>query len=144
MGLGFYDLAALPHQYDVVWCLYPRREDRLGPGPIARPCLVLDVRRDTESNKAGLVVSYGTGNLDGGSAGDLVIDDWDEIRALGLHKPTRFALSLQSRMFLPWCIEYFVPPVYVQQADIVAGALSDSQIERLVECLATRGLRPYE
>jgi hypothetical protein len=144
MGLSFYDLAALPNQYDIVWCLYPRREDKLAPGPVARPCLVLDVRRDTESNRAGLLVSYGTGNIDSAPpGGDLVIDEWDEIHELGLHKPTRFALSLQSRMLLPWCVEYFIPPVYVRHAGVIAGSLSEKQIERLVECLAIRGLKPF-
>ena len=145
MGLSFYDVAALPKQYDIVWCLYPRREDKLLPGPVARPCLVLDVRVDEQIKRAALLVAYGTGEFDEERHGevDLIIDDWDEARALGLHKPTRFALSLQSRMLLPWCAEYFVPQYYVQQAGVIAGSLTDDQIERMIECLATRGLEPF-
>jgi hypothetical protein len=49
------------------------------------------------------------------------------VRALGLHKPTRFALSLQSRMLLPWCVEYFVAPSYLAQCGIIAGSLTVEQ-----------------
>ena len=145
MGWKFYDLTALPNQYDIVWCLYPQREESLAPGQIARPCLVLDVQADMKNSRAGLIVAYGTGQLDEAIHGtDLIIDDREEVRALGLHKPTRFALSLQSRMRLPWCVEYFVPQSYVVAARIISGALAPEQIERLVACLDKRGLRPYK
>jgi hypothetical protein len=145
MGYSFYDLASLPRQYDIVWCLYPRREDKLAPGPVARPALVLDVRVNAKERQAALIVAYGTGVLNEATQGkiDLIIDDWDEIRALGLHKPTRFALSPQSRMQLPWCVEYFVPPMYLATAGIIAGSLDDGQIRRLIACLAARNLKPY-
>ncbi len=73
----------------------------------ARPALVLDVRVNAEQKKAALIVAYGTGVLHEATQRkiDLIIDDWDEVRALGLHKPTRFALSPQSRMQLPWCAD---------------------------------------
>ena len=145
MGYSFYDLASLPRQYDIVWCLYPRREDKLAPGPVARPALALDVRANAEEKKAALIVAYGTGVLNEATQGkiDLIIDDWDEVRALGLHKPTRFALSPQSRMLLPWCAEYFVPPMYLAAAGVIAGSLDDGQIRRLITCLAARSLKPY-
>ena len=145
MGHSFYDLASLPRQYDIVWCLYPRREDKLAPGPVARPALVLDVRVNAEEKKAALIVAYGTGVFDEATQGkiDLIIDDWDEVHALGLHKPTRFALSPQSRMQLPWCAEYFVPPMYLATAGVIAGSLDDGQIRRLIACLAARNLKPY-
>jgi hypothetical protein len=145
MGYSLYDLASLPRQYHIVWCLYPRREDKLAPRPVARPTLVLDVRVNAEEKKAALIVAYGTGVLDEATQGkiDLIIDDWDEVRALGLHKPTRFALAPQSRMQLPWCAEYFVPPTYAAAAGIIAGSLDDGQIRRLIACLAARNLKPY-
>ena len=57
---------------------------------------------NAEEKKAALIVAYGTGEFDEATHGkvDLIIDDWGEVRALGLHKPTRFALSLNSRMQL--------------------------------------------
>jgi hypothetical protein len=145
MGLSFYGLASLPQQYDVVWCLYPRRQDRLAPGPIARPTLVLDVQVQPEQKIARLLVAYGTGEFDEGTHGkiDLIIDDRPEVRALGLLKATRFALSLQSRMLLPWCVEYFVAPSYLAQCGIIAGSLTVEQIDRLTQCLAARGLKPF-
>jgi hypothetical protein len=56
---------------------------------VARPALVLDVRVNAEDKKAALIVAYGTGVLNEATQGkiDLIIDDWDEVRALGLHKP---------------------------------------------------------
>jgi hypothetical protein len=46
-------------------------------------------------------------------------------------------------MQLPWCAEYFVPPMYLATAGIIAGSLDDGQIRRLIECLAARNLKPY-
>jgi len=144
MGHSFYHLDSLPQQYDVVWCLYPHRENRLAPGPVARPVLVLDVRADPERKIGALVVAYGTGEFHSRHEGmDLIIDDRAEYEALGLHKPTRFAVALDQRMCLPWCVEYFVPQAYVRSAGIRAGSLNDKQIERLLECFDARGLKPY-
>jgi hypothetical protein len=144
MGFSYFDLVTLPKQYDIVWCLYPRREDRLLPGPVARPSLVLDARADLRTKRGALLVTYGTGEFDERHVDlDLIIEDWLEVRALGLHKPTRFALSLESRMLLPWCTEYFVPPSYAAAAEVVAGELTKQHVDRLFECLANRGLKPY-
>lgn len=75
MGLSFYDLAALPHQFDIVWCLYPRREDKLAPGPVVRPTLVLDVQVEQTKKIARLLVAYGTGEFNERHTGrDLIID----------------------------------------------------------------------
>jgi hypothetical protein len=136
MGLDFYDLTTLPNQYDLVWCRFPQRKDLSAPGPHIRPCLVLDVLVETESARGAVSVAYGTGTFDKAKhRTDLIIDDWKEIRSLGLHKPTRFALSVRSRMLLPWCVEYFVPQPYVAKANIILGALTEKQIERLTACL---------
>jgi hypothetical protein len=120
----------------------PRREDKLAPGPIARPVLVLDVRINTDNESGALLVAYGTGEFDPAIHGeiDLIIEDWEEVRALGLHKPTRFSINPRSRMFLPWCAEYFVSPTYVAEAGIYAGSLSQAQQARLVACFQRRGI----
>jgi hypothetical protein len=136
MGLTFYDLATLPFQYDLVWCRYPQRENLFVPGPWIRPCLVLDVLADWESARAALVVAYGTGIFDRAKhKTDLIIDDWKELRSLGLHKPTRFALSHSARMKLPWCAEYFESQPYMAKTNIILGSLTEKQIERLIACL---------
>jgi hypothetical protein len=136
MGLTFYDLKTLPNQYDLVWCRYPQSESRSVPGAHVRPCLVLDALADLESARGALSVAYGTGTFDKMKhKTDLIIDDWKELRGLGLHKPTRFALSARSRMLLPWCVEYFVPQPYHAMANIVLGTLTAKQIERLSACL---------
>ena len=113
------------------------------PGPVARPALVLDIKVNFERQIAAILVTYGTGNLEEQDVGgDLIIDDWEEVRELGLHKPTRFALSPRSRMLLPWCTEYFVPPFYVASAGIKIGSLTSEQIGRAMRAFAVRGLDP--
>jgi hypothetical protein len=141
MGYSYFPLDSLPQQYDVVWCLYP--EYRLTPGPIARPGLVLDVRINKEQQVGALIVTYGTGEFEARHFREDLIILANEYEALGLHKNTRFALSLNSRKCLPWCAEYFVPPSYAKSQNIVAGSLNEYQIKRLRVCLAARGLQPY-
>ena len=141
MGLTFYPLDTLPQQYDVVWCLYP--ESGLAPGPIARPSLVLDVELNQELQIGGVICTYGTGEFDNTHIGkDLIILN-HEYRALGLHKPTRFALALKSRMELPWSPKYFVASEYAKSQNVIIGGLNGYQIDRMLACLKARGLKPY-
>jgi len=141
MGLNFYPLNTLPQQYDVVWCFYPA--SGLAPGPIPRPSLVLDVKINKEKQIGGLICTYGTGEFDASHfRGDLIILG-TEYEALGLHKQTRFALSLNSRMQLAWCSEYFLAPAYVKSQNIIIGGLNGYQIDRMLACLKARGLKPY-
>jgi hypothetical protein len=142
MGLNFYPINTLPQQYDVVWCLYP--ESGLAPGPIARPSLVLDVRVNAAQNIGAIICTYGTGEFDSRHIGKDLIILPHEYRGLGLHKQTRFALSLNSRMQLAWCSEYFMAPEYARSRNVIAGALSDLQIERMLDCLKARNLKPYD
>ncbi|WP_375780839.1 hypothetical protein ACE103_20070 [Bradyrhizobium sp. ma5] len=141
MGHIGYPLSTLPRQYDVVWCLYP--ESGLAPGPVARPSLVLDVRINQKEQLGAVICTYGTGEFDSSHfAADLIIPS-NEYKSLGLHKPTRFALSLNSRMQLLWGPKYFVAPEYVRSANVVIGGLNDVQIQRMLACLKHRGLQPY-
>ncbi len=142
MGLTYYPVDTLPQQYDVVWCFYP--ESGLAPGPIARPSLVLDVRINKEQQIGALVCTYGTGEFDYSHfKGDLIILG-NEYEALGLHKQTRFALSLNSRMQLAWCSEYFLAPAYVRSQNVIIGGLNGHQIDRMLACLKARNLKPYQ
>lgn len=141
MGYSHLPLDSLPQQYDVVWCRYP--EYRLTPGPIARPGLILDVRINQEQQVGAVIVTYGTGEFEAKHFKEDLVILAPEYQAMGLHKATRFALSLNSRKCLPWCSEFFVPPAYVKSKGIVAGALTQRQIERTAACLKARGLEPY-
>ena len=141
MGYSYFPINSLPQQYDVVWCLYP--EYKLTPGPIARPGLVLDVRINEEQQIGALIVTYGTGEFEARHFKEDLIILGNEREALGLHKHTRFALSLNSRKCLPWCSEFFVPPSYARAQNIVTGSLTQPQIDRMLACLKTRGLEPY-
>jgi hypothetical protein len=137
MGLTYYPLNTLPQQYDVVWCLYP--ESGLTPGPVARPSLVLDVRVNKEKQIGALVCTYGTGEFDSTHLGKDLIILPHEYMALGLHKQTRFALSLNSRMQLAWSSEYFLAPEYVRSQRIIMGGLNGHQIDRMLACLRGSG-----
>jgi hypothetical protein len=145
MGWAFYDLKTLPDVHAIVWCKWPQREDKLAPGPIARPVLVRETRvmMTLDGQEYGaLLVSYasGEGIDDASRRVDLVIESRLEITSAGLHKPTRFSLNPADRKLLPWCEEYFVAPEYVQNTHIVAGKLTDAQLQRMRECLTQRGL----
>lgn len=141
MGITCYPLNTLPQQYDIVWCLYP--ESGLTPGPIARPSLILDVRVNQEAQIGGVVCTYGTGEFEARHFKEDLIILETEYRDLGLHKQTRFALSLNSRMQLLWAPKYFVAPEYVRSQNIIIGSLNGEQIDRMLACLKYRGLEPY-
>jgi hypothetical protein len=144
MGWKFYGLDSLPAQYDIVWCKWPRPADKLTPGPWTRPVLVREVmvfeHTPTKVRYGALVVSYGTGTFDSVARAewDLIIDDWAEIKAAGLHKPTMFSLDSGFKRRLPWCEEYFLSPEYVKSVGVITGRLSPQQIARLHERLERR------
>ncbi|GAC1337803.1 MAG: hypothetical protein NVS4B4_05230 [Bradyrhizobium sp.] len=141
MGLNYYPLNTLPQQYDIVWCRYPL--SGLTPGPVARPSLLLDVKINQQQNIGAIICTYGTSQFNATHFGKDLIILPHEYMALGLHKQTRFALSLKSRMNLAWCSEYFVAPGYAKSQNVIAGALTDKQIERMLACLSAQGLKPY-
>jgi hypothetical protein len=146
MGWTFHDLASLPEVYDIVWCKWPQREDKNRPGKFVRPVLVRETRimQSGDVQYGAVLISYASGEgIDDKSRSiDLCIEDRREFEAAGLHKPTRFSLSLADRKLLPWCEEYFVPPQYVKNAGLVLGKLTAAQRERLRDGLKKRGQSP--
>jgi hypothetical protein len=87
----------------------------------------------TKTQYGALIVSFATGDLLKEELGeiDLIIDDWQEVKALGLHKPTRFSCDPVYRRLLPWGDQYFVAPEYVLGQNVVAGALNQSPARML-------------
>jgi hypothetical protein len=146
MGWRFYSLESLPAQYDIVWCKWPRPADKLKPGPWTRPVLVREVKvfehTPSATRYGAVVVSYGTGEFDRAARADwdLIIGDWPEVKAAGLHKPTMFSLDPGFRKQLPWSEEYFLSPEYVRSVGTIAGRLTSEQISRLRQCLQRRSL----
>jgi hypothetical protein len=145
MGWTFYGISSLPEVHDIVWCKWPQREDRNMPGRIARPVLV----RETEILQKGrvqygaVVISYASGQGIDAAARlvDLCIENPADVKAAGLHKPTRFSLAPTDKKRLPWCEEYFVAPQFVRNMRLVLGKLTDQQRERMRGCLIRRGQR---
>jgi hypothetical protein len=142
MGWTYYDLRTLPNPGDIVWCKWPYKEDRGGPGKVVRPALVREVFENAATSGesyGSLIVSHGTGNLNAASD-DLVVSAWDRVRALGLHKPTRFSLDPADRKHLLWCEEFFVPPGYGANQSLRLGSLGEQELDAMRACLTRRGL----
>lgn len=98
-----------PSPGDIVWCRFPER-GLPGPGPKARPALVLKVG-EAEGRPAA-VVAYGTGRrIDQLYAGEFAITpgDYSAYEAAGLNAPTKFNLARTSGLDFndPW---FAVPP----------------------------------
>lgn len=145
MGFTYHHPDTRPQVYDIVWCKWPRREDKLGPGPWVRCVLVVDVcpmRDDRDGSEFYAVTAqYGTDREKVPQeewTNNLVIDE-NEFRAIGLHKPTVFKFDLGNRKRLPWCEEYFVPQGYVRSQGIIAGSLNTGQRVKFHNCFDARG-----
>jgi hypothetical protein len=135
MGLHYFDISTLPRRYDIAWCRFPL-DGKDEPGIKLRPVLVRATKRDTESGRSAVVVSYGTSNLKLGHRDrvDLVIQNATQLARLNLPMATRFDLDIMS--IAPWCSEFFAIP---QHADsIVTGTLDDEQIARFKTKLKRR------
>jgi hypothetical protein len=146
--MGLLSVESLPNQFDVVWCFFPRKGEKLQPAPEVRPVLVLDVYQSADGKVGSLLVAYGTGIDDDNSpfldkGPDLVIDTMAAARGVGLHKPTRFSMSPERRKQLVWSDEYFAPQAYRTNAGTIAGSLTDAQVARVKECFKQRKLDPY-
>ncbi len=146
MGWTFLYIDDLPEPGELVWCKFPVRENPGNPGPVVRPTLVrqssIHEDRKTGVQFGAVMVSYGTGNFDESHEGlDLIIKDWTRVKAVGLHKPTRFALDGGNTKNLIWCEEYFVPPDYTAGRGIHVGRLNTEEFEEAKACLERRKVR---
>jgi hypothetical protein len=144
--VGFYDPKTAPAAFDVVWCKWPRREDKLGPGPWVRCVLVLDVRPmvdlRTGVEYVAITSAYGTGaeNVSARDLAEHLYISRVECAALGLHKPTVFKLDLASRKRLPWASDYFVTQGYVRAQKMVSGSLNKRQQGRVLTFFSKHSL----
>lgn len=143
--MEFYDPNTEPAVFDIVWCKWPRREDKLGPGPWVRCVLVIDVRRmvdpETDTEYSLVTACYGTDALKVDIAElrrNLYITT-AQVHALGLHKPTVFKLDLENRKRLAWSPKYFVPQGYVRDQSIIAGSLDRQQTALVLAIFGTNG-----
>jgi|SRR5712691_1078242 len=143
MGFSFYPLDTRPNVFDVVWSKWPRREDKLAPGPWVRPVLVLAVTamvdERTGQKFAAVTAQYG-GDFEAHHVSQNLLITAAECRDLGLHKPTVFRLDLGNRKRLPWCEEYFITQGYVRSQKLISGSLNRQQQELVLSCLKGRGL----
>ena len=99
----FYPARESPAALDIVWCRFPRIEDRNNPGPKPRPALVRKVL-----NKGGnfyVEVAFGTSNPKRYSDHDLFIGNLAAMNDFGLPQATIFLLDRTA--VLPWAKEWF-------------------------------------
>jgi len=105
-GLGWFPA---PRPGDIVWCRYPQSQ-LSGPGPKARPALVLRVGED--QGRPVVEVAHGTSQkVDRLYAGEFAITPGDQAayEAAGLSYPTKF--NLGETFELDFNDEWFaVPP----------------------------------
>ena len=135
MGLHYFDISTLPRRYDIAWCRFPL-DGKDEPGIKLRPVLVRATKRDTQSGRSAVVVSYGTSNLKLGRRDrvDLVIQNATQLNRLHLPMATRFDLDIMS--IAPWCSEFFAVPPHA--FSIVTGSLDDEQVARFKSKLRRR------
>lgn len=95
-----------PSALDIVTCYYPETQPEPG-GPKLRPALVLSVLRDKTMGMIALRIAYGTTNLKlmQRSESDLIVQNAEDMRIIGLPRATRF--DLEELVILPWCPPYF-------------------------------------
>jgi hypothetical protein len=131
----YFHISTLPRLHHVVWCRLPQDGGKLGS--TVRPALVRGSKRDPSTERAALLVSYGTTKLNSIKRGhlDLIIQNNLRMTQLDLPMAVRFDLGLTN--WLPWASEFFAPPEH--SLYVVAGPLNDAELTRLRACLKRRG-----
>ena len=134
LRLNYLHPSTLPRLHSIVWCRLPETDGSFGSN--VRPALVRESMRDPAANRAALVVSYGTANLDfnNRSALDLILQNYERLCELELPHAIRFDLDRTN--WLPWCSEFFCPPTH--SAYILAGALTKTEVAALRARLKAR------
>jgi hypothetical protein len=96
-----------PAAFDIVTCNFPERDPEPQGSVKLRPALVLSVLREKGTGRIALKVAYGTTvlKLMQRSQIDLIIQNAQDMRIMGLPRATRF--DLDELATLPWCPPYF-------------------------------------
>lgn len=140
MGYRYRRLDTLPELYDIVGCKWPLDENKTVPGPVVRPCLVLQRKTllDEDGTVYGtLVLSYGSSKqLDQYAHRDFLLKDFKDWKAADLHMATRFSMDRIAEFI--WCEEWFPPHPYIVNRGVHIGQLTDEQVVQLKECLKCR------
>jgi hypothetical protein len=136
MGLRYFHISTLPRLHYIVWCRLPEADGT--PGSSVRPALVRGSKRDRGLRRGAVLVSYGTANLDitKHSRVDLIIQNYERLDELDLPHAVRFDLDFTN--WLPWCEDFFAPPVHSPY--VVAGPLSAAERMALRHLLKQRGI----
>jgi len=134
--LHYFHESTLPRIHHVVWCCLPTPDGKLGES--VTPALVRSTTRHPPTKRGAVLLSPGTTKLDTNNCiqTDLIIQNASRLEQLNLPMAVRFDLGAEIR--LPWAAEFFQPPEH--SFYVVAGALSDNEINRLRVRLHRRGI----
>jgi hypothetical protein len=86
----------MPQLGDVVSAYFPEDERPNNPGIKSRPCVILQVQRSDKPGVWYVRIAYGTTQKilpNELRVGDVPVTKPDNMRAAGLHKPTKFVLT---------------------------------------------------
>lgn len=97
-----------PSLFDIVTGFYPETKPEPG-GPKLRPCLVLQVKQNSNTGQYACKIAYGTKNLKTWLRRDLdvIIQNTSDLDEMGLPMATRFVLDEGALITLPWSPERF-------------------------------------
>lgn len=97
-----------PSVFDIVAGHYRESKPR-GEGPSLRPCLVLDVRRNTRTGEFACKIAYGTKTLRAWARHDrdIIIQNTSDLDEMGLAVATRFVLDEDQCIVMPWKPPHF-------------------------------------
>lgn len=100
-------LSQQPSALDIVTAYYPETQPQ---GDLRlRPCLVMNVLRGKDDGAIACHLTYGTKNLRLAQRQhlDLIVQNMQDMDAMGLAVATRFVLDERAFVTLPWTEEFF-------------------------------------
>lgn len=125
-----------PSRFDIVTCYYPEG-DLKKPGLTLRPGLVLRVLQNEQTMQYACDVAFGTKNLKLTSRQhlDLIIQNAEHLRQLGLYRATRF--DLDNVVTLPWNEEFF--GCWTNRGSPVLSSLTEDYLKEYAYLMLKRG-----
>jgi hypothetical protein len=125
-----------PSAYDIVACWYPERQSPDDPGPALRPGLVTHVLRGETTGRFACRVAYGTKKLKivQRTGLDIIVQNSQHIRELGLSRATRFDLDLT--VVVPWGTEFF--GCWTRYPTPIIGSLTETYIKEYAYLMMRR------
>jgi hypothetical protein len=107
-GGSYRSRTSLPRLFEIVLCTFPQRETADQPSHVWHPVLIVGILRFARLKCWAVDVILGTSNnlkIEWRAHIDVIIQDLNALKVIGLHRPTRFDLGM--RKVIPWCTDFF-------------------------------------